>query len=368
MISTEESPRTGLVRYVFRIEYFAGQGEALLPVGPIHEELLAQGDFAHAIEAASLDAVRRGLDAHYDPPLGTALIEPRFSESPHGSGSPRTVGFEVVLPLQHGGLHRLAFESSYFQSRARRFGAELTRSGQLSEDIRIYYQLTACPIDLEPEPQVSLPPAPAARFTIEPASAAITIHDLPRGSLGPGEPWDNPRTEDLPVVISRRVVEDAVLEARSNPDREIGGILLGRLSRDPDDRELYLHVTGLVPAQATEATVTSVTFTSATWAQARQVIDLRREGEIVVGWMHSHPFRFCAECPIPAPPECIAKILFYSRDDEFLMELSFARPFMVGLLAAVEPRLEPALGHPPVRLYGWNQGEIQARGFHVLND
>ena len=47
-------------------------------------------------------------------------------------------------------------------------------------------------------------------------------------------------------------------------------------------------------------------------------------GEIFAGWVHSHPFRFCKDCPLPAPAECIAKVLFYSQDDEFLMELSFA--------------------------------------------
>jgi hypothetical protein len=84
--------------------------------------------------------------------------------------------------------------------------------------------------------------------------------------------------------------------------------------------------------------------------------------------MHSHPMRFCAECTLPIKQECIDKVLFYSSDDDFLMELSFARPFMVGLLAAVEPRLEQALGHAPVKLFGWNNGRIEARGFEVLED
>ena len=90
------------------------------------------------------------------------------------------------------------------------------------------------------------------------------------------------------------------------------------------------------------------------------------EGELIVGWMHSHPFRLCAECPDPVPPECRQKVLFYSSDDEFLMELTFPRPFMVGLLAAVEPRLEKALGHPPEKLFGWKDGRIVPRGFEVI--
>jgi len=68
------------------------------------------------------------------------------------------------------------------------------------------------------------------------------------------------------------------------------------------------------------------------------------------------------------PAECVGKVMFYSNEDEFLMETSFARPFMVGLLAAVEPRLETVLGHPPVKLYGWKKGIIESRGFEVIND
>jgi hypothetical protein len=65
------------------------------------------------------------------------------------------------------------------------------------------------------------------------------------------------------------------------------------------------------------------------------------------------------------PAECQAKVLFYSTDDEFLMETTFARPFMVGLLCAVEPKLEKTLGHLPVKLFGWKDGRIAPRGFEV---
>ena len=58
-------------------------------------------------------------------------------------------------------------------------------------------------------------------------------------------------------------------------------------------------------------------------------------------------------------------MLFYSSDDEFVMETSFARPFMVGLLAAVDAKIESTLKRSPVRLYGWDGGQIRQRGFEV---
>jgi hypothetical protein len=50
------------------------------------------------------------------------------------------------------------------------------------------------------------------------------------------------------------------------------------------------------------------------------------------------------------------------------MESTFDQPYMVGLLVGVEPRLEAALGHLPVRLYGFHNGRVVERGFHVVAD
>jgi hypothetical protein len=90
--------------------------------------------------------------------------------------------------------------------------------------------------------------------------------------------------------------------------------------------------------------------------------------EFVVGWHHSHPFRFCQQCPLPTPPECIAKVMFYSVDDLQVMATTFHQPFHVGLLTALEPRLEAALGHLPAKLFGWRNGEVVGRGFEVIDD
>jgi hypothetical protein len=164
------------------------------------------------------------------------------------------------------------------------------------------------------------------------------------------------------------VIDEAVEEAARAPGREVGGALLGHLRRDTGTGEIFVEVTCQVPAEQTTATEMSITFTPATWARVREVIAVRGAGEIFVGWVHSHPFTLCDECPLSPPPECVAKVLFFSGDDEFLMELSFPRPFMIGLLSAREPRLEAALGHAPVRLFGWRDGEIEPRGFEVIDD
>jgi proteasome lid subunit RPN8/RPN11 len=339
--------------YRYRLEFFDGERR------PLHELALSPADFARAVEAAFFDGLRRGVFAEYDPPVGRARLEPRFKAD---DGSPRTAGFTVVLPTPGGCEYRADFPSSFFSSRATRVGAELLREGRRPEKDRLLYLLAAY-LDGAEEP-----PRRGLRIAVEAPSVEVPIRSTSRKALGVAEAWDDPRPDDFPVVVPRHILEEAVEEAKRAPEREVGGVLLGHLCRDPKDGELFLRVTCQVPAEETQATTTSVTFTPATWERVREVIELRGEGEVFAGWVHSHPFRFCDECPIPAPVECVSKVLFYSADDEFLMELSFARPFMVGLLTAVEPKLERALGHLPLRLFGWRNGEILPRGFEVIDE
>jgi proteasome lid subunit RPN8/RPN11 len=338
--------------YRFRLEFLRGRSRR------IREIELARPDFDRAIETTFFDGLRRRLFRDYDPPLDRARIEPRFVE---GDQTPRSAGFTVAVPALDGGEHRCSFDLMYFKNMGRRIGVELIAGGRLPEDADLHYQLGAY-LDT-----VETPAAGGLTFDLETTAPSIPIRPGSRRQFGATEAWDRPLVEDFPVLLPRHVIQEAVDEARHAPEREVGGVLLGHLRREEEHGELFLEVTCLVPAEQTQATEISVTFTHETWARVREVIDWRGEGEIFAGWVHSHPFRFCAECPLPVPAECVAKVMFYSSDDEFLMETSFARPFMVGLLTAVEPRLESVLGHAPVKLYGWKNGLIEARGFEVID-
>jgi proteasome lid subunit RPN8/RPN11 len=318
----------------------------------IHEAVLARADFARAVEATFFEALRRGEFDRYEVPLETARIEPSFTDGPHFED------FDVVLPTPAGKEVRRRFGGNLFATLVRRTGARLVLAGKLPGDATLLYRLSAFADEQTAGKKRGL----KIELESEPVAVPITPGTRP---AGPVEVWDAPTVEDFPVRIPRHVIEESVAEARRTPNREVGGVLLGHLRRD-EAGELFLEVTCLVPAEQTKATTVSVTFTHETWAHVREVAGWRGEGELIVGWMHSHPFRLCAECPEPVPPECQAKVLFYSSDDEFLMELTFPRPFMVGLLAAVEPKLEKTLGHPPVKLFGWKDGLIVPRGFEVI--
>jgi hypothetical protein len=326
----------------------------------VHQEPLFDADFERARMAANWAGFQSGLLPEFAPGRAPSRIEPIFA-NPDG-GSRRATGFVVEITTAGGNAHRETFSLDHFRIRARRTAAELVRLGLVTGANSLRYGLTASPAydrDIAIDGPI---------FTLEEALAAVAILPASRESFGPEEPCDAPRTEDFPVLIHRHVIDEAIVEAAGSPENETGGFLLGHLRLDSASRRPFLEVTDLVPAQSTEASIISVTFTPLSWAHVRRLIDIRGEGEILVGWMHSHPFRFCADCPIPAPEECITKILFFSRDDEFVMEAAFPQPYMVGLLAGLEPRLEAAIGHKPVRLFGWDRGVIRARGFHLIGD
>jgi proteasome lid subunit RPN8/RPN11 len=319
---------------------------------PLPALALERADFGRAIEAAFFDALRAGHFTEYAPPAN-ASVEPVLAP-----GSPHVEAFEVAVPLPSGGEQRRRFGGDYFSRVAMRTGAQLAVAGQVPADAKLSYRLAAYADEQPARKKRGL------MLQLEEETPAIPIRARERRTEGPAEVWDAAAADDFPVVIPRHVLEESVEEARKAPQREVGGVLLGHLCRDRHN-ELFLDVTCLVPCEGTESTALSVTFTHATWARVREVAAWRGEGELIVGWMHSHPFRLCAECPVPVPAECQAKVLFYSGDDEFVMETSFARPFMVGLLAAVDAKIEATLKRAPVRLFGWDGGKVRQRGFEV---
>jgi len=339
------------------VEYVDQDGRVL------RDQRLKQSDFGRALRHTRFDAFRRNLVTEYQPFADGGRIEPMF---PDGDlASPRAKGFCAATPLPGGREHTCQFDITYFGAFAARLRAELLRTKKMTSEQEVYYRLNAF-LD-EEEEQFPAQPTNKLAISLEPATQQFTIGSGCRRDFGPAEAWDEPTYADLPVLVDRGVLEEAVDEAKADPEREIGGFLLGRLMRDEKSNEVFVVVTGLVSAGGTtESSGTSVTFTPASFAQIRNIIKLRGSDEMVIGWYHSHPFKLCQECPLPTPPECIAKVLFYSADDVHLMETTFEQPFMVGLLAAVEPRIEAAVGHLPVKLYGWRCGEIKERGFEVV--
>ena len=127
---------------------------------------------------------------------------------------------------------------------------------------QIVFQIGCLLVDNSPSCDGELPSCVCEGVpAIEPPTFRIPIRKLRRDTFASADPWDSPNRTELPVLISRSLLEDSCDEASRNPDREVGGLLLGQLCQDPESREVFLLVTCLVSAEGTtQATATSVTF------------------------------------------------------------------------------------------------------------
>lgn len=68
----------------------------------------------------------------------------------------------------------------------------------------------------------------------------------------------------------------------SDTDREVGGILVGRIDGSA-------VVSASIPALQAVGSSANVTFTHEVWEEALTVVDRDHPGERIVGWYHSHP-------------------------------------------------------------------------------
>jgi len=349
-----ETQATENATYVFRLEF---ADEQRTYVGALE---LWPADFHRAIGETAFAGFRGGRIADFAPPWDATRIEPVFAE---GGAAAEASGFRVAIGCPNGNDVMQEFGIGYFAAAASRQRARLLQQNDWPRDKTLVYTLAAYLDDGR------RPPAGRNKgLAVAAPTLHVTVGTLGRDELRVREAWDAPQAGDLPVLVARSVIEQACAEAGASPDREIGGLLLGRLLRS-EAGGVVLAITCLVSgAGTTDATGDSVTLTPASFAKAREVAALRAAGEFVAGWHHSHPFKFCESCPLPTPPDCLAKVLFFSADDVQLMESTFSQPFHVGLLSAVEPRLTATLGHLPARLFGWRRGEVVSRGFEVASD
>jgi len=171
-------------------------------------------------------------------------------------------------------------------------------------------------------------------------------------------------TDEVPVFIPQAVIDDVVeLTRRVHGTFEIGGLLAGHLCRDVDGSGIYVEVTAQIPARHVEATAARLTFTSDTWTEFRAALELRRRGEIMLGWWHSHPVRaWCKDCPEKKQRTCALRRDYFSTEDRLLQRAMFPRAYSLGLVVN-----DIAHDDATLSLFGWHRGSIEPRGYHVLD-
>ena len=269
-------------------------------------------------------------------------------------GEPYVEAFDLRLGDEDT-LERL--ESSYVRGLAERATSHLISRGLLNGGDRAVYVVTAFAQDLVPadEPTVSIE-----------ADDVSTLPQATAGSVAALDARSNVRVDvdrrDFPVFVPQQVLDEASELARGAGDAETGGILIGHLRRDVATRTVFAEVTAQIAARHTTATASRLTFTRETWTAVTAALALRRSGETMLGWWHSHPVRvWCAKCPPERQVECTLAQGFFSEHDRALHRTVFPRAYAVGLL--VNDRADGAT----FSMFGWRRGRLEARGFSVLD-
>ncbi len=145
--------------------------------------------------------------------------------------------------------------------------------------------------------------------------------------------WDPPESP-FPVFVHYRANRYVTRHARSSPNREVGGLLLGHICRDPETDIAYPLITDAISARyATEARG-HLTFTRQTWLDLIEQREKHFPDQLVVGWYHTHP----------------GLGIFLSEWDLTIHRHFFRQPWQVALV------LDPQAGN--AGFFVWSGGDV----------
>ena len=319
-----------------------------------------QPDFQPVAEWARWQTLRRGSSADLNLDAGEVKVEPCWNKT---AGNPHVEAIRVTV---NGSSRKFEIPLGYFEGLARRASSELVKQGTLQKGELFQYRVCAY---RSPQSAESIESSPGVQFTVEPVAETLKV---PPGKLDrwlvDSEPTGSTVEEDLSVFVPQNVLDEAQELSQVAGARETGGILIGRLHWDEDRDDLFLAITAQIPVQHAEQELTRLTFTPDTWAAVDAAIALRNEGEMYVGWWHSHPAgEWCSACPPEVQAKCKAagKVSgdFFSTHDVALHRAVFPRAYNVALLISGNSCEADSVVWS---MFGWRYGMVAAREFYVL--
>lgn len=312
-------------------------------------------DWEPAAEWTRFQALRRGLAAPAERRAASILphVMPIWNSR---RGEPYVRGFRLDL----GAGDASDFDITYFQDLASAASSTLLERGELAAGDSYLYRAVAYPSPADAGPPAERPRAAFATEVVVPPLdfRAGRLAAFIEESLSLGKH----RAGDIPAFVPGAVLDEAADLTRRASDRETGGILIGNLHRDPAAGDLFLEVTAQIPARHAEAELGRLSFRPADWTEVQAALDLRRQGEIMLGWWHCHLARLiCKDCSIESQRRCRFATGTFSEHDRHLHRTVFPRAYSVAL---VVNDAATGLSHS---MFGWRQGRIEPRGFRVTN-
>ena len=339
-------------RYVAEIQPEGGQPISTAPL---------EIDWTPAVEWSHFQDVRRGAASLASVP-GRVRIQPRWDEQ---SGPPYVASIEVS-PWNGDAGKPQRIPLNFFADPVHHAVSALVEAGRVAEGTKYSWRICAFDADTGDANVAGREP-----FTVEEAPDADEalrtrrLRDLLRHAVHHGPARGEGAPRDFPVFVSRPVLDEAAGAATVAGELEAGGVLLGCLSRNADSGDLILEVTAQVPASEAVAEDASLRFTPQTWQAVHAAVRLRRAGETIVGWWHSHPRKVwaCHACSAERRARCPSNRPFFSGMDVTFHRTAFQGPINVALLLSFHE--DPAPRHD---LFGWRQGGLAARDYYVLEE
>lgn len=323
-----------------------GQGQVALG------QVAVTVDWETAREWAEFRAIRQGL-LPADEAGRVAQVEPIGHAT---LGEPYMNGFRVSVEMNGQAKVATDFTNAYFKQLAKQAAALLTKKGVLKKGERFKFLAAAFP-----RPQ-DAQAASKFSFTTEDVTPGLSLKEASLARFIEESAFQGSADkEDMPVFVPQRVLDEAKALSEEAGAKETGGILIGHLARDARVPEVFAEVTAQIPARHTEAELTKLTFTQETWTDVRGALELRRKGEIMLGWWHSHPVReWCKGCSLESRKVCTMAKAFFSAHDHALHRTIFPRAYSVALVVN-------DLGDECTTFsaFGWRRGLLESRGFHV---
>lgn len=136
--------------------------------------------------------------------------------------------------------------------------------------------------------------------------------------------WVSPDEDGVIDHVAIFLAQHAYLRcaghAAADLEREVGGVLVGRVYRGEPEGGMYIVVEDTIQAQHTRFGPTHLTFTHDSLVAFNNVLEDEFPGRRIVGWYHTHP----------------GMDVFLSSYDTWLHAHFFGEPWQVALV--IEPR------------------------------
>jgi len=356
------------MNYQYAIDVLTEDGRPL-------EHAVVTPDWKAALDWVHFEGVRAGSL----PPLtrtGPGAVEPIW-DGRHGA--PYVAGLRVIVRADGGAAAVREIPKTYLRGLAHDLSADLVTRGRLEKDGVFRWVVSAVAVPKGEAPggagQGAVVPEASEDdlFGVEEVARPLPLEEASLASFLERSVFAGPDDESarhVPVFCPQSIVDEAKELARQSSDLETGGVLAGKLHRDSHARgtgapELFVEITAQIPAPHTVAESTKLTFTAETWAAVRAAIALRGREELLCGWMHSH-LDWCRlrNCPPERRRTCSGAHPFFSREDAHLHATCFPSGYQMALLISDSA----ATGGLTVSAFGWSQGMVVPRGFHVLRN